>query len=144
MKKLLVFLILSLGSIPLIDAIETESGTFLWKFCNEEKEFNYEITNGTLRETAHLKLHDTHHCEDNTNLTDYQLQLFHTSNNLTDFTIMVPDDLEFKKIDVNVVGNGYLEYFQLNDTNRIMVFSDFIHNKHGIVTIIMDFYGVEN
>ena len=144
MKFLILFMILGLSLFPLVDAIETESGTFLWKFCNEEKEFNYEITNGTLRDTAHLKLYDTHHCEDNTNPTDYQLQLFHTSNNQTDFTITVPLDLDFEKIDVQVVGRGYVELFVLNDTHRSMQFSDFTHDKHGDVTIILDFLGLEN
>ncbi len=142
MNKIIISLLVVIALIPIVYA--QESDTFVWKFCNEEIEFDYKIINGTLRETAHLKLYDTHHCDEGTNPTDYQLQLFHTSNNQTDFTLMVPDDLEFEKIDVDVVGMGYLESFQLNDTNRIMVFSDFTHNKHGIVTIIMDFYGVEN
>lgn len=129
---------------PLADAVGTGSDTFSWKFCNNEKQFSYEIINGTLRDTAHLRLHDTNNCENDKNTTDYQLQLFHTSNNQTDFTLFVPDDLVFDKIDVNVVGMGYLEYFELDNTSRSMEFSDFIHDRNGLVTIILDFKGIEN
>lgn len=139
-----------LGSIAVSDAYATfysgptyndeiGSGIFLWKFCNDDIEFDYFIINGTLRETAHLKLHNTHHCEDNTNPTDYQLQLWHTSNNQTDFTIIVPDDLDFEKINVQVVGRGYVELFVLNDTHRSLQFSNFTHDKHGDINIILDF-----
>ncbi|QLH10828.1 hypothetical protein [Nitrosarchaeum sp. AC2] len=129
--------------IPHIDAVETESGIFIWKFCEHEKQFDYKIINGTLHDTVHLKLQDTNNCE-NKNATDYQLQLFHTSNNQTDFTVIVPKDLDLDKIDVTVVGRDYLEYFQINDTNRIMTFSDFTHDKNGFVTVILDFKGIEN
>ena len=130
--------------VPLTNAMETESGTFIWKFCNDEKQFSYKIINGTLHDTAHLKLHGTDNCGNNKNTTDYQIQLFHTSNNQTDFTLFVPDDLEFDKIDVNVVGRGYLEYFELNNTSSSMEFSDFTHDINGFVTIILDFKGIEN
>lgn len=156
MKFLILFMILGLSLFQLVDAIETESGTFFWKFCNEEKEFSYEITNGTLRDTAHLKLHNTHHCEEGTNPTDYQLQLWHTSNNQTDFTMIVPDDLDFEKINVQIIDREYvessngkiieqrhIEFFVLNDTHRTMQFSDFTHDKHGDVNIILDFMGIK-
>ncbi len=53
-------------------------------------------------------------------------------------------DLEFDEIDVRVVGMGYLESFQLNDIHRSLEFSNFVHDKNGLVTIILDFKGVEN
>lgn len=127
-----------------IDAVETESGIFVWKFCDHEKQFNYKIINDTLHDNVHLKLQGTNNCESNKNTTDYQLQLFHTSNNQTDFTVIVPKDLDLDKIDVNVVGRNYLEYFQINNTNRPMTFSDFTHDKNGFVTIILDFKGIQN
>jgi len=144
MKYLFFFVILCFSLFPFVDATETESGKFAWKFCNEENMFAYSIINGTLHDTAHLKLFGTNNCESNKNTTDYQLQLFHTSNNQTTFTLIVPDDLEFDKIDVNVVGRGYLESFQLNDINRSLTLSNFIHDKNGLVTIIMDFKGIQN
>lgn len=139
MKYLILFLIVCVSIIPLVYAIQTESGTFEWKFCDGVEQFTYEITNGTLHDTAHLKLSDTDNCENNSGPTDYQLQLFHTSNNHTDFTISAPDTLEFEKIDITVVGKGYAESFQLNETHKSLTFRDFIHDKNKLVTIIMDF-----
>ena len=140
MKYILFVAIFCLSVIPLVDAIETE--VFTWKFCDGVKQFDYSITNGTLHDTAHLQQFGVDNCKDDKYTTDYQLQLFHTSNNQTDFTIMVPDDLKFEKIDVRVIGSE-LEKFQLNNTSRSIEFSDFIHDKHGIVTVILDFKGLK-
>lgn len=129
---------------PSADAMTTESGTFAWEFCNDEKQFSYQTINGTLHNAVHLKLHGTDNCENNKNTTDYQFQIFHTSNNQTNFTLFVPDDLEFDKIDVNVVGMDYLEYFEINSTSSSMEFSDFTHDRNGFVTIILDFKGIDN
>ena len=137
--KIIFALVVATFLIPVSHATELETGNISWKFCNDEKEFSYKIFNGTLHDTAHLKLHGTNNCENNTNTTNYQLQLFHTSNNQTDFTVIVPDDLEFDKIGVRVVGSGYLESFELNNTDRTLEFNDFTHDKHGMVTIILDF-----
>ncbi|QMU55203.1 MAG: hypothetical protein GKS07_10105 [Nitrosopumilus sp.] len=149
-RLLIIIPIIAIGAllgilfVPLVDAVEAESDKFAWKFCDQEKQFNYKIINGTLHDTAHLRLQGTNNCESNNNTTDFQLQLFHTSNNQTDFTLIVPDDLEFDEIDVRVVGMGYLESFQLNDIHRSLEFSNFVHDKNGLVTIILDFKGVEN
>ena len=57
-----------------------EQETFDWKFCDDS--IPYTITNGTLKETIHLKLYDSPDCTGKYT-TDYQLQLIHTSNNQT-------------------------------------------------------------
>ena len=119
----------------------SENNSVFWTFCNEKMQLNYEIVNGTLFDTTHLKLFETNRCNDKTGLSDYQFQLFHTSNNQTDFTLMVPEETKIDSISIHVVGKeGYVESFVLNNTNRIITFSDFIHDESKLVTIIMDYY----
>ena len=138
MKLLFMALLLGIFSASIVYANESEEGSVIWRFCDEEKQFNYEIVNGTIHDTVHLKLFETDHCKDKTNLTDYQFQIFYRATNHTDFTLIVPEEIEIDTIDVRVVGDDHLEFFQLNDTKRILKFSDFIPDKNGFVTIIMD------
>lgn len=139
MKKILITTILGLGLIPIIYAAdgEIENGKIEWKFCNDHKYLEYSVFNGTLHDTAHLRLHDAASCTDTID-TDLQLQIFHTSNNYTDFSLKMPKSLQNEIIDVRVVGKGYLENFQFNDTHNELIFSDFKHDKNGLVTIILD------
>jgi len=136
MKELL-FLILAIGLIPLVYASESDSGQITWKFCDNQQLLNYSIINGTLHDTAHLKLYDAVDCNEGAK-TPYQLQIFYESNNQTDFTLEMPDELQNEIIDVRVVGKGYLENFQFNNTDNILEFSDFTPDKLGLVTIILD------
>lgn len=141
MKKILIFSFLVIGIIPLIYAVEdqplTDSGKVEWRFCNGVKTLDYEIFNGTIHDTVHLKLQDTPECT-SSNKTEFQYQIFHKSNNQTDVTLTVSEELEKEIIDVRVVGHGYFETFQFNSTHKSLEFSDFIHDKNGLVTIILD------
>ena len=135
MKYLLI--LAAIGLIPLVHAAESDSGQVTWKFCDNQQLLNYNIINGTLHDTAHLKLHGALDCEDGAK-TPYQLQIFHWSNNQTDFTLEMPGELQDEIIDVRVVGKGYLENFQFNNNNKVLEFSDFTADQHGLVTIILD------
>ena len=141
MKKILILSFLIIGIIPLIHAVEdqsvTDSGKVEWRFCNGVKTLDYEIFNGTIHDTVHLKLQDTPECT-SSNETEFQYQIFHKSNNQTNVTLTVSEDLEEEIIDVRVVGSGYFETFQFNSTHKFLEFSDFTHDKTGFVTIILD------
>lgn len=138
MKKILFFSIMAITLIPMIYAVESDftsdSGVVEWRFCDEVKSLKYSVFNGTLLDTVHLKLQGTPDCESGIK-TQYQFQIFHSSNNQTDFTLEMPGD---EIVDVRVVGKEYLENFQFNDTNRSLTFSDFTHDKIGQIAIILD------
>lgn len=127
--------------IPIVSSIvyagEPESGVISWKFCDKEIPLNYKVFNGTIHDIVHLKLHDSPGCTLDSK-TEYQLQIFHKSNNYTDFTLSMPTALQDEIIDVRVVGDRYLENFQFNNTHTSLEFSDFTHDSNGLVTIILD------
>ena len=134
--KIILFLILSIGLIPIAHA-----ESFDWKFCNDIMQFPYTITNGTLKETIHFKLADTIPCTGQYS-TDYQLQLIHTSNNQTDFQIGLPEELDFEKIKVRIIDRYNVETFWLNQTVNSIPLDNYTHDKFGFITVILDFVGI--
>lgn len=125
-----------MGLIPMAHA-----DSFDWKFCNDMMQFQYTITNGTLKETVHLKLADSIACIGE-HSTDYQLQLIHTSNNQTDFEIGLPEDLHFEKIKVRIIDRYNVETFWLNGTVASLQLNNYTHDKFGFITVILDFVGI--
>ena len=145
MKTLLLLHVFIFIAVPIAYAIDqqqplTDSGTLQWKFCSDTKRLDYKVFNGTLHDTVHLRLFDAPDCK-TPDETEFQFQIFHKSNNHTDFTLSVPHDLEDKVIDVRVVGHGYVETHQFNSTFSTLQFSDFIHDRNGLVAIILDYRG---
>ncbi len=114
---------------------------FDWKFCSDTVKFPYAITNGTLKETIHLKLADTILCAGQYS-TDYQLQLIHTSNNQTGFQIGLPEELDFEKIKVRIIDRYNVETFWLNQTADFVSLDNYTHDKFGFIAVILDFAGI--
>lgn len=135
--RIILLVIISFSLIPFAFA-EDDSGVFDWIFCKEKFSFPYNIINGTLKETIHLRLYDNIECKDRYS-TNYQLQLIHTSNNQTSFEMTVPDNFEYDQIKLRVVDRYQVDTFWLNSTSNTVEFENYIHDKFGEIFIILDF-----